>query len=1108
MPVSPKVLTAVRFEGFELDVRAGELRGPDGGKTRLGEQPFRILIVLLENPGGVVLRETIRKKLWPNDTIVEFEHSIGAAMNRLRQALGDSADKPKYIETLARRGYRWMTEVERVEGIPAVEMAGSAEQKEMEAAGGDLIGRTVSHYKVLQLLGSGGMGIVYKAEDVKLSRRVALKFLPEGMATDPRALERFQREALAISGLDHPNICTIYEVEEHVGQPFLVMQLLEGQTLRERIESHTGQRVCFRNEELLDISLQIASGLEVAHQKGLIHRDIKPANIFLTNRGEAKILDFGLAKLVESAEPPETLSPKNMPDGAALPESPVRSTVTLSLTGLALGTPAYLSPEQVSGEKLDARTDVYSFGLVLYEMATGIRAIAGNTAPEIHEAILDHPPRAVRELNPEVSRGLEQIVHRAINKDREARYRDASEMREDLLRLKRGASASRRPWKIGIAAALVLLSVACVSAGFLNRHYARIRWVREVAVPAMEKLGLDRKGVAFYQLARQAERYSPNSPELKLVETKYLRSQSILSTPAGADVYFRAYGDSIGDWEYLGKTPLEGKFLWAEYAMRFVKDGYEPVEVASEYILWSVSNNIILDPIGSLPKNMVHVSPGEVNALGPAPIQLDEFLVDKYEVTNLEFKKFMDAGGYREPKYWKFPFTKDGRAVTFDQAMALFVDKTDRTAPSTWDLGNFPAGQENYPVGGVSWYEAAAYAEFVGKSLPTVHHWYQASSSDMFSGILNASNFSGKGPAPVGSYAGLGLYGTYDMAGNVKEWCFNSDGTRRFILGGSSSEPKYMSQEPDVRPAFDRSEDNGFRLVKYLKPEPLPEAQTSQVSIQVTDYRNAKPVPDSVFRAYQGLYSYDRTPLDALIESVDDSSPHWRRERITFKAAYNNERVTAFLYLPRNVSPPYQTVVHFPGAEAQAFHTFSDMDLFCVDFLMKGGRAVMFPLYKGTYERNTHPTGQGASEFRDETIQRSKDMRRSLDYLETRPDIDHNRLAFYGFSWGGSEGPISLALESRFKTAVLADGGCNTGSPSEVDPINFAPHIKIPVLMINGRYDPMRPLEGCQQPFFRLLGTPSADKRHVLLESGHGLPYTPWFKETLDWLDRYLGRVN
>jgi len=812
----------VRFGTFEADLETGELR-KNGLKVPLQGQPFQVCAILLEHSGELVTRDELRRKVWPEDTFVDFEHSLNTAITKIRVALGDSADNPKFVETLPRRGYRFI---------------------------------------------------------------------------------------------------------------------------------------------------------------GTIRAPVSP----------------GPARL---------------------------------------------------------------------EAATGASAA-------------------------EMSAKLESL--------RQQRLIESSQF-VPILKVVRKPSF--------IVGALLLLTVACVSAGFLHRHYARIRWVREVAVPEMEKLGLDRKGAAFYRLARQAEGYSPNGPELKLVETKYLRPQSILSTPTGADVYFREYGDSRGDWEYLGKTPLEGKFLWAEYAMRFVKDGYEPVEVASEYILWSVSNNIILDPIGSLPKNMVHVPSGEVNALGPAPIQLDEFLVDKYEVTNLEFKKFIDAGGYREPKYWKFPFTEDGRAVTFDQAMARFVDKTDRTAPSTWDLGNFPAGQENYPVGGVSWYEAAAYAEFVGKSLPTVHHWYQASRSDMFSAILQASNFSGKGPAPVGSYAGLGLYGTYDMAGNVKEWCFNLDGTRRFILGGSASEPKYMSQDPDARPAFDRSEDNGFRLVKYLKPEPLPEAQTSQVSIQVTDYRNAKPVPDSIFRAYQGLYSYDRTPLDALIESVDDGSPYWRRERITFKAAYNNERVIAFLYLPKNVLPPYQTVVHFPGAEAQAFHTFSDMDLFCVDFLMKGGRAVMFPLYKGMYERNAHPTGQGASEFRDETIQRSKDLRRSLDYLETRPDIDHNRLAFYGFSWGSIEGSISLALESRFKTAVLADGGCNPGSPlPEVNPINFAPNIKIPVLMINGRYDPMLTFKGCQQPLFRLLGTPSSDKRHVLLESGHGLPFTPWFKETLDWLDRYLGRVN
>jgi eukaryotic-like serine/threonine-protein kinase len=490
-------------------------------------------------------------------------------------------------------------------------------------------------------------------------------------------------------------------------------------------------------------------------------------------------------------------------------------------------------------------------------------------------------------------------------------------------------------------------------------------------------------------------------------------------------------------------------------------------------------------------------------------VQLDEFLIDKFEVTNLDYKEFIDAGGYRDPRFWKFPFTKDGHPRTFQQAMALFVDKTDRPAPSTWDLGNFPAGQENYPVSGVSWYEAAAYAEFAGKGLPTVYHWYQAASFGADSSILETSNFSGKGPAPVGSYDGLGPFGTFDMAGNVKEWCFNSNGDRRFILGGASNEPKYMYQEPDAESPLDRSATNGFRLVKSLKPLPFPEALTSAVNFQRADYRNAKPISDSVFRIYEGLYSYDRTPLDPKIESVDDSSPYWRRERISFNAAYNNERVIAFLYLPKNVSPPFQTVLHFPGSEAQDFRAFTDLNLFNLDFLMKSGRAVFFPIYKGTYERITHQVAYGSSEERDEVIQRSKDLRRSLDYLATRSDIDNARLAFYGFSWGGIEGPISLALDSRFKTAVLADGGCDADKAlPEVDPMNFVANIKIPVLMINGRYDFGIPYETCQQPFFRLLGTPPADKRQVLLDSGHGMPLTPWFRETLDWLDHYLGPVK
>ncbi|HZL68928.1 MAG TPA: protein kinase [Candidatus Limnocylindrales bacterium] len=465
----------VRFRGFEFDLRTGELFGGEQ-PVRLSEKPLRLLVILLERGGELVTREEIQRKLWPDDTIVDFEHGINTAIKTVRHALGDSAEGPKYIETIPRRGYRLLVPVERVEphelSDPVIEQVSSrVVLPEAGDKAASLIGKKVWHYRVLQVIGGGGMGMVYKAEDLKLGRQVALKFLPEEMASDPAALKRFEREARTASSLDHPNICTIYDIEEYEDQPVLVMEFLDGQTLRD----HLAVQKALAANELLDIAIQICDGLRAAHEKGIIHRDIKPANIFLTSAGQVKILDFGLAKQttaaagIATAEPREKGPHDNQAQGTPAPAIDASAT----RTGVAMGTAGYMSPEQVRSEKLDARSDLFSFGLVLYEMATGQRAFRGETAAVVEDAILHRAPTPLHQLNATLPAKLATIIDKALEKDREQRWQSAAEMRAELEQIRNAKQPRvRHPRKWLVTSTLLLVGVATSAWLFWRSRHA------------------------------------------------------------------------------------------------------------------------------------------------------------------------------------------------------------------------------------------------------------------------------------------------------------------------------------------------------------------------------------------------------------------------------------------------------------------------------------------------------------------------------------------------------------------------------------------------------------------------------------------------------------
>ena len=420
-----------RFGVFEADLVTGELR-KSGVRVKLQEQPFRVLALLLTNHGQLVPRDQLRRELWSDSTFVDFDQGLATAIRKIREVVGDAAENPRFVETLPKRGYRFIAPVEWVrqeltgEGVPRVAR----------------IPQTVSHYRILEKLGEGGMGVVYKAEDSKLQRTVALKFLPSHGLEDEEHRARFQREAQAAAALDHPNICTVYEIDEVQGQTFLAMAYLEGSTVSQKVKQGS-----LKLAEALDIAIQAGEGLRAAHAKDIVHRDIKSANLMVSPQGQVKIMDFGLAQVGDRSQ--------------------------LTRTGTTLGTPSYMSPEQANAQPTDRRSDIWSLGVVLYEMLTGQLPFKGEVEAAVAFAVVNVDPEPPTALRPGLPIEIDRALDKALAKDPDERYQHVEEMLVDLRALQTGEGASvsrrrrrgrrRRPILLG-AASVALVALALVAA--------------------------------------------------------------------------------------------------------------------------------------------------------------------------------------------------------------------------------------------------------------------------------------------------------------------------------------------------------------------------------------------------------------------------------------------------------------------------------------------------------------------------------------------------------------------------------------------------------------------------------------------------------------------
>jgi dienelactone hydrolase len=973
-----------------------------------------------------------------------------------------------------------------------------------EAAGSYHPGERLGAYELLRQLGSGGMADVWLARrtDGAFERQVALK-IPRLHSRPVEMTARFALERNILATLEYPGIARLYDAGvDGSGVPYIAMEYVEGEPLVAWCDGRGLDRA-----SRIQVVLQVLDVVAFAHGRGVIHRDLKPSNILVTARGDVRLLDFGIARL---------LQPRS--DSALLTRA----------YGLAV-TPEYASPELLRGESIDARGDIYSLGVVLHELLTGARPV--------------QPTRPVTGHTTPLHGALRDVVTKALQPDPGDRYPDAASFAAALRPFADGHThdlswqiKTRSPWIAGLTALAAVAGMAALLAWTL-RERGQERWAREEALPRLQALIAADDYAAAFDLAREIEGVTPRDPVLRELEPSFSAKVTLDTAPGGAKVFYRPYAGGEKDWRFVGETPLEdvavpiGVGLW-----RIEREGHNTALLALRNPGLQLGNapdadirqlfegadlTIPLADAATSPNDMVLVPaiPAAIPGFGDGPVEVPAFFIDRYEVRNRDFKEFVDAGGYTEASHWRDLSPEGGgdwrTAVTF-------VDLTGRPGPATWRAGTYPDGATDHPVTGVSWYEAAAYCRFRGKELPTAYHWYRAAGSivefweSVGSAIVHGSNFGGRELTSVGRHASLGPHGTYDMAGNAREWLWTQGAVGRWVAGGAYDEPRYLYLQPDEAPPANRSANTGFRCMQLLRAGAASENLRRPIVAEAVDYATTVPVGDAAYSVLAQQLDYRPTPFTARVEAAGSLNPAWTIERVTLRTGYDNTSFAVQLFLPTDRRPPSGVIIYLPhSGDFIAPVTTSAFDPMGggvpLDFLVKAGWALAVVAFDGAFERQWSAERMqslnSTDRFRVRLRHWREELGRTIDYLATREDIDVRRLGWFGISYGAAVMLPLLAVEKRIGAAVLYSGGVGLRPdlPASEQTHNYLPRIIQPVLMLNGRWD-IDATPAAQQRLFELLGSPTDEKKHLQFEAGHGnLPRFQVEKEAVDWFEHHLG---